>query len=681
MDQEKIRAARDAEKQKRKEAADKEFAQSNAKSIADTVKTGSLLSAKASKEVKQAVKDSGEKVASEVEKVQSVLESGQDSVAQAINNLMLATVLTKDPKLAEAADNVANLLSSIADAGDKFDKSSLNLLPVANKELAKTITELSRAVKSKQDRDLAPEFDRVVEALNSLDVQPVVNVPKSEVNVDTTPITDAIKELQKAVKPAKIEIPKVDFKDVIKGLDGVQKTISSLSFPVPNYVLPFKDSSGKAVQATLTAGGELPVSATIDTTGLATTATDTNTAATAVSVDSIDDKTPALGQALAAGSTPVVLTAAQITTLTPPAAITGFSTSAKQDTMIGHLDGVETLLTDIEADTDTLAVVGGGTEATAQRVTIADDSTGVLSVDDNGGSLTVDNAALTELAGAIDTEVQVDVVGALPAGTNNIGDVDIASIAAGDNNIGNVDIASAIPAGTNNIGDVDVASIAAGTNLIGKVGLNDGSQDMVFLPDSTDATGSSATANKLGVASRNFAWGSAAAAWHRQRTMENAADSTGTGITAAGLMAQYDDTSPSAVTENRFGNVRMDAARILYSRQVPPDVDVTLHTNYAKKYYTSTGAVTDGIVWSPAAGKRWHVVSMHLNVSAAATVTLEDDLAAGDSVVWKAELAANSGETINFSELYPLASGEDAADLLVTTTAGNIYITLTGYEI
>lgn len=37
-----------------------------------------------------------------------------------------------------------------------------------------------------------------------------------------------------------------------------------------------------------------------------------------------------------------------------------------------------------------LSVVGGGTEATAQRVTIANDSTGLLSVDDNGGSLTVD---------------------------------------------------------------------------------------------------------------------------------------------------------------------------------------------------------------------------------------------------------------------------------------------------
>jgi hypothetical protein len=113
----------------------------------------------------------------------------------------------------------------------------------------------------------------------------------------------------------------------------------------------------------------------------------------------------------------------------------------------------------------------------------------------------------------------------------------------------------------------------------------------------------------------------------------------------------------------------------------PPDIDVTTHTNYIKKYYTNAGAVTDGIIWSPASGKRWHVVSMFINISAAATITLEDDLAAGDSAVMKMELAANSGTVINFSEKYPLASGEDAADLLITTSAGNIYVTCTGYEI
>lgn len=62
----------------------------------------------------------------------------------------------------------------------------------------------------------------------------------------------------------------------------------------------------------------------------------------------------------------------------------------------------------------------------------------------------ISHAALTELAAAIDTEVQVDVVGALPAGTNAIG-----KLAANSG----VDI-----------GDVDVTSIAAGSNIIGRVG-------------------------------------------------------------------------------------------------------------------------------------------------------------------------------------------------------------------
>ena len=70
--------------------------------------------------------------------------------------------------------------------------------------------------------------------------------------------------------------------------------------------------------------------------------------------------------------------------------VAGVSTAANQTTIIGHVDGIEALLTTIDADTSNLSVVGPGVEATAQRVTIASDSTGVLSVDDNGGSLTVD---------------------------------------------------------------------------------------------------------------------------------------------------------------------------------------------------------------------------------------------------------------------------------------------------
>jgi translation initiation factor IF-1 len=62
------------------------------------------------------------------------------------------------------------------------------------------------------------------------------------------------------------------------------------------------------------------------------------------------------------------------------------------DNNIGNVDIASSVALDVSSATVTTtpAVVGGGTEAAAQRVTIANNSTGVLSVDDNGGSLTID---------------------------------------------------------------------------------------------------------------------------------------------------------------------------------------------------------------------------------------------------------------------------------------------------
>lgn len=111
----------------------------------------------------------------------------------------------------------------------------------------------------------------------------------------------------------------------------------------------------------------------------------------------------------------------------------------------------------------------------------------------------------------------------------------------------------------------------------------------------------------------------------------------------------------------------------------PNEYELAGNTTHVKKYYTNAGAVTDGIIWSPASGKRWYVTDIFIQVSDAATVTLEDDLAAGDSAIWKAELAANSGWSHSFTT--PWFSGEDAADLIITTSAGNVYCTVVGYEI
>ena len=63
---------------------------------------------------------------------------------------------------------------------------------------------------------------------------------------------------------------------------------------------------------------------------------------------------------------------------------------------------VSLLLGGTAADTN-----NGTAGAQTLRVTIASDTTGVLSIDDNGGSLTVDNAALSKLNNTIYTEDEV----------------------------------------------------------------------------------------------------------------------------------------------------------------------------------------------------------------------------------------------------------------------------------
>ena len=112
---------------------------------------------------------------------------------------------------------------------------------------------------------------------------------------------------------------------------------------------------------------------------------------------------------------------------------------------------------------------------------------------------------------------------------------------------------------------------------------------------------------------------------------------------------------------------------------IPSQYELAGNTTHTRKYYTSLGAVSDGIIWSPAAGKRWYITDIFIGVSSDCVVTLEDDLAAGDSPFWKMELAANSGWSHRYAT--PLFSGEDEADLIITTSGGSVYATISGYEI
>ena len=110
----------------------------------------------------------------------------------------------------------------------------------------------------------------------------------------------------------------------------------------------------------------------------------------------------------------------------------------------------------------------GITQTRALRVSVDNSS---IPVTDNGGSLTVDGTvaisgtvAVTDNSGSLTVDNGgTFAVQAAQSGTWNVGTVTTVTAVTA--------ISNALPAGNNNIGDVDVASIAAGTNNIGNVGL------------------------------------------------------------------------------------------------------------------------------------------------------------------------------------------------------------------
>jgi hypothetical protein len=130
----------------------------------------------------------------------------------------------------------------------------------------------------------------------------------------------------------------------------------------------------------------------LDKTGLAT---DTNQVTINTTLSSINNNIPTLES----GRTPVVLSAAQITALTPPTTVTanlgtiaGVATAANQSTIIGHIDGIESALAGtirnnpINAGTPTLTNVASSATsvtliaANANRKTliIVNDSTATI---------------------------------------------------------------------------------------------------------------------------------------------------------------------------------------------------------------------------------------------------------------------------------------------------------------
>jgi hypothetical protein len=309
-----------------------------------------------------------------------------------------------------------------------------------------------------------------------------------------------------------------------------------------------------------------------------------------------------------------------------------------------------------------LNVSGGGAEATALRVTLANDSTGLVSVDDNGASLTV------------------DVGTALPAGANNIGDVDVLTLPS-------------IPAGTNNIGDVDVLTVPAPLSTTGggteatalRVTLANDSTGVV----SVDDNGAALTVDN----------GGTFAVQDSEKVTDNNAFTDGTTkVQPAGYV--FDEVAGTALTENDAAAARIDSKRaqvlviedattrgqratVTAANAVKVDgsavtqpVSVAATLNVIPKNTTSGGhttfhlvsaATTNATVVKASAGQLygWYIYNSNASARKLAFHNSSSSPTAGASIFFTLVIPPTSGANV-FSEIgIPFSSG-----IAITTVTG-----------
>lgn len=177
------------------------------------------------------------------------------------NQKLPTSISTPDVQL--VVDALENLKQPIQD--NKLDDTKIiDALNQLNDSITKLPTEFPQLpepieeVTVKNQPDYTKQFDSLGKAIRSIDVKPVVNIPEDKPD-DYTPVLDSLSNVVQAVRAIKIPKPAVtDLTPLVEATTAVQTTIENLKFPVANYVLPFKDSTGKATQVQLDSNGNIP---------------------------------------------------------------------------------------------------------------------------------------------------------------------------------------------------------------------------------------------------------------------------------------------------------------------------------------------------------------------------------------------------------------------------------------
>ena len=310
----------------------------------------------------------------------------------------------------------------------------------------------------------------------------------------------------------------------------------------------------------------------------------------------------------------------------------------------------------------------------------------------------------------------IQIIGAIPAGANNIGDVDVLTIAAGDNNIGNVDIVTlpALVAGSATIGavtgptadnaanptlklgvlpavalgaaplrtegnvnplrvtlagdvavtlDSEAVVLGAGTAEIGKLAAgvaNIGDVDVLTIAAGDNNIGNVDIITMPTGASAAQVQGTAA---HDAAAAQNP-------VLLGAYAETPDDTAPGNEVSAEADAVRIAADRdgAIYTHPHPPRI-----WHVSTEYTTQQTDIT--VKAAPGVGLSLYITDIYLAVNAAVNVTIKESTT---TLKWKYYASGQGdGASVNFTVPIKIT----ANTLISITTSGAVTLTLvvTGY--
>ncbi len=204
----------------------------------------------------------------------------------------------------------------------------------------------------------------------------------------------------------------------------------------------------------------------------------------------------------------------------------------------------------------------------------------------------------------------------------------------------------------------------------------DSSASLATTNNSSDAVGTAGTVISVGSFTKLFT----GSAWALARSVSASTDSVGTGIAAAGMVGQCDDTTPTQITENQFGNARITCnTRAIITRPYESQVNSWIYAAASGGISNTTTAVT---FKAADATRKICITGFSFGsgaLGAGTEVAIRDG--AGGTVLWRDVLTTSGGE-IKPSLHTPICGTAATLMEVVTLTAtitGAVYFNAQGY--